>query len=80
MPVVSLVSPKGGVGKTTTALLIASTLDHRGQNVVLLDGDPNQPLTALVRRGPQRPADHRRGALRDDRLRRSTGKRRTVTW
>jgi chromosome partitioning protein len=45
MPVVSLVSPKGGVGKTTTALLIASTLHHRGQNVVLLDGDPNQPLT-----------------------------------
>ena len=45
MPVVSLVSPKGGVGKTTTALLIASTLHHRGQNVVLLDGDPNQPLS-----------------------------------
>lgn len=45
MPVIALASPKGGAGKTTTALALAGELAHAGATVSLLDADPNQPLT-----------------------------------
>ena len=44
MPVVTLSSPKGGCGKSTTALILATTLDELGASVTLLDCDGNQPL------------------------------------
>jgi len=44
MPVVSFASAKGGVAKTTTAMLLGSELARLGQSAVLLDADPNQPL------------------------------------
>lgn len=44
MPVVSFASPKGGVGKTTASLILATTFAARGARVVVLDCDPNQPL------------------------------------
>jgi chromosome partitioning protein len=44
MPVIALISPKGGTGKTTTALLIACALAESGRDTVLIDADPNQPL------------------------------------
>ena len=46
MPTIVFVSPKGGVGKTTSALLLALGLAERGHPVALIDSDPNQPLTA----------------------------------
>ena len=46
MAVVSFVSAKGGVGKSTTALVLAGTLAHAGALVSMIDGDPNQPLVA----------------------------------
>lgn len=44
MPVVSFVSPKGGVGKTTAALLLAGEIADQGGKVRIIDADPNQPL------------------------------------
>lgn len=45
MPVITLLSPKGGVGKTTTALLLATELAAQDANVILVDADPNFPLS-----------------------------------
>ncbi len=42
MAVIALNSPKGGVAKTTLAILLASEFAHLGQSVKLLDADPNQ--------------------------------------
>ena len=44
MPVIVLASPKGGVGKSTTALVLGSTLAERGAEVSIIDADPNQPI------------------------------------
>ena len=44
MPSVAFVSPKGGAGKTTAALLLALGLAERGQRVAMIDSDPNKPL------------------------------------
>lgn len=44
MPVITLLSPKGGVGKTTTALLLAIELAEGGSSVVIVDADPNFPI------------------------------------
>jgi len=44
MPNVAFISPKGGAGKTTAALLLALGLAERGQQVALIDSDPNKPL------------------------------------
>lgn len=44
MPNVALISPKGGAGKTTAALLLALGLADRGNRVAMIDSDPNKPL------------------------------------
>ena len=54
MPVVSMVSSKGGAGKTTTALIIAGEIASAGRRVILVDADPNQPLVAWADR-PGKP-------------------------
>jgi chromosome partitioning protein len=46
MPTVAFVSSKGGVGKTTSALLLALGLARRGLDVSIVDSDPNLPLKA----------------------------------
>ena len=44
-PVIAFVSPKGGVGKTTAALTLASELVHQTQDkVTIIDADPNYPF------------------------------------
>jgi len=45
MPTIVFVSPKGGVGKTTAALLLASEL-ARGTRVTVADADPNHPIAS----------------------------------
>lgn len=40
-------SGKGGVGKTTTCINLASTLAHRGLNVILVDGNLTTPNVGL---------------------------------
>ena len=42
MPVISFANPKGGAGKTTTALLLASELAARGAQVTVIDADPER--------------------------------------
>lgn len=44
MPNIAFISPKGGAGKTTAALLLALGLAGRGARVALIDSDPNKPL------------------------------------
>jgi len=39
MPVISFVNPKGGAGKTTCALLLATELAHQGASVTIIDAD-----------------------------------------
>ena len=46
MPTIAFVSTKGGVGKTTSALLLALGLAERGLDVSIVDSDPNLPLMA----------------------------------
>jgi len=49
MPIISLVSSKGGVGKTTSAVVLAGEFAAAGRKVVLVDADPNRPLEAWAR-------------------------------
>jgi len=44
MPVIAVSNPKGGAGKSTTTLLLASYLAENGASVSVLDADPNQPI------------------------------------
>lgn len=56
MPVITFASPKGGVGKTTSALLLATTLIERGNDdfrVILIDGDNNTPHVNWRKRSRQ---------------------------
>lgn len=45
MQVITLLNEKGGVGKTTLAVHIAAGLACRGQNVLMVDGDPQGHAT-----------------------------------
>lgn len=49
--IVSFASFKGGVGKTTTAIHLAATLNNKKSKVLLVDGDPNQSAIAWSERG-----------------------------
>lgn len=42
MPIISFANPKGGTGKSTSALILALEMAHRGGKVALVDCDPNQ--------------------------------------
>lgn len=42
MPVISFANPKGGAGKTTTALLTATQLADSGASVTIIDADPER--------------------------------------
>lgn len=55
MPNIAFVSPKGGAGKTTAALLLALGLNARGARVAMIDSDPNKPLVHWVNL-PDKPA------------------------
>ncbi|CAN7360874.1 AAA family ATPase [Neorhizobium sp. LjRoot104] len=42
MPVISFANAKGGAGKTTAALLLATELAHQGFRVTVIDADPQR--------------------------------------
>lgn len=42
MPVIAFANPKGGAGKTTSALLLATELASRGAHVTVVDADPER--------------------------------------
>ncbi len=41
MPTIAFANSKGGVGKSTSAALLASELAVRGASVTIIDADPN---------------------------------------
>ena len=45
MPTIVFASPKGGVGKSTSAILLATELAARDVAVTTIDADPNKPLS-----------------------------------
>ena len=51
MTVISFVSPKGGVGKTTTSFILASELAFRGFKITIIDADPNHPIARWQQQG-----------------------------
>jgi chromosome partitioning protein len=55
--ILSFANQKGGVGKTTTTLAVASILADRGRKVLVIDLDPQSNLTSGV--GFERSADYR---------------------
>ncbi len=56
MPTIVLASPKGGVGKSTSAVVLACELAQGGADVVIIDADPNRPVSKWSRL-PGRPAN-----------------------
>lgn len=42
MPIISFANPKGGAGKTTTALIAATMLAENGASVAIIDADPER--------------------------------------
>lgn len=47
--VISFISRKGGTGKTTNAIHLATTLNHEGNTVLLIETDANYTLSTLRR-------------------------------
>lgn len=51
MPVIVIASPKGGAGKSTTAVILGTEFAHAGAEVTMMDCDPNGSLTLWSERG-----------------------------
>lgn len=52
MPTIVIASPKGGAGKSTTAVILGTELAKAGASVTMLDCDPNGSLTLWAEQGP----------------------------
>jgi chromosome partitioning protein len=50
MPVIVFASPKGGAGKSTSAVILATQLALKGATVTAIDADPNRPVSQWARR------------------------------
>lgn len=46
MPVIVAANPKGGTGKSTSCLVLGTTLAHRGGTVRIIDADPQETIAA----------------------------------
>ncbi|MDP9875619.1 ParA family protein [Agrobacterium tumefaciens] len=55
MPVIAVANPKGGAGKSTTTLVLATTLARQGASVTVLDCDRNQPIAGWRGGGSKNP-------------------------
>lgn len=55
MPTIAIASPKGGAGKSTTAVLLGTELAHENVPVTILDCDPNKSLTLWSEQGDLPP-------------------------
>ena len=52
--VIAVSNPKGGSGKSTTTLVLATHLAHLGASVCVIDADPNRPIQDWKTRGKSR--------------------------
>ena len=50
MPTIVFASPKGGAGKSTSAVVLATELVRRGAEVTIIDADPNHPVSQWASR------------------------------
>ena len=50
MPVIVFASPKGGAGKSTSAVVLATELALKGATVTAIDADPNKPVSQWAQR------------------------------
>jgi len=50
MPTIVFASPKGGAGKSTSAVILATQLALKGAGVTIIDADPNKPVSQWARR------------------------------
>ena len=55
MPTIVFASPKGGAGKSTSAVVLATELAGQGASVAIIDADPNRPVSRWATR-PGKPA------------------------
>lgn len=51
MPTIVFISPKGGVGKTTSSLVLATQFAKAGYPTTIIDADPNRPQVAWANGG-----------------------------
>lgn len=75
-------SPKGGAGKTTAALVLALGLLDRGWRVAMIDSDPNKPLVQwrTLPNPPERLTVHAAPTLQDVGDAQREAKRRNPDW
>jgi chromosome partitioning protein len=50
MPTIAFATPKGGAGKSTSAVILSTELAQRGGDVTVIDADPNHPVSQWARR------------------------------
>jgi chromosome partitioning protein len=55
MPIVTVASPKGGAGKSTASIILATELAHAGAEVTIIDCDPNRSISIWADRGKLPP-------------------------
>src|SRR3954447_14649124 len=55
MPVIGVANPKGGAGKSTSALVLGTTLAQHGATVTILDCDPNRPILSWSKGASKTP-------------------------
>lgn len=68
MPVIAVSNPKGGAGKSTATLLLATYLAQRGASVCVLDADPNQPILDWKTQGASATTVEVIGGVRESNL------------
>jgi chromosome partitioning protein len=68
MPVIAVSNPKGGAGKSTATLLLATYLAQRGATVCVLDADPNQPILDWKTQGESKTTLQVIGGVRESNL------------
>lgn len=57
LPVISIANPKGGSGKSTSSLVLGTTIAGQGASVAIIDADPNQPLKRWSTGDSKNPVD-----------------------
>jgi chromosome partitioning protein len=68
VPVIAVSNPKGGAGKSTSTLLLATYLAQNGATVCVLDADPNQPIMDWKTNGKSASTLHVIGGVKESNL------------